>query len=492
MMNPKLAEKYALPKNEDYIEKEGYIKKEDRKKILLITDDIRVHSGVAQIGRETVIHTCHRYNWVQIAGAVDHPEEGKQVIMDNDIAKESEVLDASCSLYPAKAYGNMDMLRVIMKREKPDAIMLITDPRYFTWLFNSEDEIRNSIPIIYLNIWDNYPAPMYNKEFYESCDALLGISKQTVNINKLVLGDKGKDKIFKYVPHGLNNNMFGILEDNDHELLEFKKALQLPTDLNFHLLFNSRNIRRKCIPDTIMAWKLFMDRLPKEEADKCILTLKTEAVFEPGTDLPAVIEYFGVNNVRILDHKLSTKEMNMLYNSADGVVLLSNAEGWGLALTEAMLTGTPFIASVTGGMQDQMRFEDEDGKWIEFNSEIPSNHHGRYKKHGEWALPVYIKSSSIVGSPSTPYIYDDHIDPKEASERMMELYKMGKEERSRIGKLGMEWALGDEAGFTSEKMSNKIIESTDLLFKTWKPRNKYVFLKDTEYVKRVLPHKLIY
>jgi hypothetical protein len=41
-------------------------------------------------------------------------------------------------------------------------------------------------------------------------------------------------------------------------------------------------------------------------------------------------------------------------------------------------------------------------------------------------------------------------------------------------------------------MSNKIIESTDLLFKTWKPRNKYVFLKDTEYVKRVLPHKLIY
>ena len=43
-------------------------------------------------------------------------------------------------------------------------------------------------PIIYLNIWDNYPAPMYNKEFYESCDLLLGISKQTVNINKLVLG----------------------------------------------------------------------------------------------------------------------------------------------------------------------------------------------------------------------------------------------------------------------------------------------------------------
>tara|TARA_R110002167_G_scaffold21371_1_gene77760 strand:- start:1653 stop:3074 length:1422 start_codon:yes stop_codon:yes gene_type:complete len=472
--------------------KEGYIKKEKRKKILLLTDDIRVHSGVAQIGRETILNTCHRYNWVQMAGAVDHPEEGKQIIMDDEIKKETEITDPSVSLYPVKGYGNMEMLRTIIKRENPDAIFLITDPRYFAWLFNAEDEIRNNIPIIYLNIWDNYPAPMYNKEFYESCDALLGISKQTVNINKLVLGDKGKNKIFKYVPHGLNNKLFSKLEGDDKKLVDFKKALQLPTDLDFHLLFNSRNIRRKQIPDTIMAWKLFTDKLSEEENKKCMLTLKTEAIFEPGTDLPAVIEYFGVNNVRILDHKLSTQEMNLLYNTADGVVLLSNAEGWGLALTEAMLSGTPFIAAVTGGMQDQMRFEDEDGKWIEFNSEIPSNHHGRYKKHGEWALPVYIRASNIVGSPSTPYIFDDHIDPKEASERMMELYKMGKEERERIGKLGQEWALSDEAGFTSEKMSNKIIEATDSLFKTWKPRKKYEFLKDTDYEKRILPHKLTY
>ena len=307
--------------------KEGYIKKEKRKKILLLTDDIRVHSGVAQIGRETILNTCHRYNWVQMAGAVDHPEEGKQIIMDDEIKKETEIIDPSVSLYPVKGYGNMEMLRTIIKRENPDAIFLITDPRYFAWLFNAEDEIRNNIPIIYLNIWDNYPAPMYNKEFYESCDALLGISKQTVNINKLVLGDKGKSKIFKYVPHGLNNKLFSKLKEDDKKLVDFKKALQLSTDLDFHLLFNSRNIRRKQIPDTIMAWKLFTDKLSEEENKKCMLTLKTEAIFEPGTDLPAVIEYFGVNNVRILDHKLSTQEMNLLYNTADGVVLLSNAEG---------------------------------------------------------------------------------------------------------------------------------------------------------------------
>ena len=53
--------------------------------------------------------------------------------------------------------------------------------------FDMEAEIRKDIPIAYLNIWDDYPAPMYNKPFYEACDLLMGISKQTVNINKIVL-----------------------------------------------------------------------------------------------------------------------------------------------------------------------------------------------------------------------------------------------------------------------------------------------------------------
>jgi hypothetical protein len=157
-----------------------------------------------------------------------------------------------------------------------------------------------------------------------------------------------------------------------------------------------------------------------------------------------------------------------------------------------MLTGTPFIATVTGGMQDQMRFIDDKGNWIEFNSDVPSNHRGTYKECGEWALPVFPKVMSSVGSPLTPYIFEDHMDPEDAAERIMELYKMGNKKRKEIGKKGLEWALGDEAGFTSEKMSNRIMKHIDTLFDTWKPRKKYEFLKDTDYEPRVIPHKLIY
>jgi len=475
--------------------KEGYIKKEERKKILLITDDIRVQSGVAQIGREIILNTCHRYNWVQMAGAVEHPDQGKIFDLKDELNKETGVKDAFCRLYPTKGYGDLNMLRAVIQRENPDAILLITDPRYFSWLFHAENEIRSKIPISYLNIWDNYPAPMYNKEFYESCDLLMGISKQTVNINKLVLGDKGKNKIFKYVPHGLNDTLFDILKDDNTELINFKKNIELKEDNNFHLLFNSRNIRRKQPSNIIMAYKLFIDQLTPEEAKKCRLTLKTEPLFEHGTDLNAVVEYMcdpEICDVRILHNKLTTEEMNLMYNSADGVIQISNAEGWGLSLTEAMLTGTPFIAAVTGGMQDQMRFEDEKGNWIEFNDEFPSNHHGKYKKHGEWALPVYISASTLVGSPPTPYIYDDHHNINDVVDQIMKLYKMSKEERKHIGKKGYDWARSQEAGFTSKMMSKKFEDGIDELFSTWKPREKYQFLKDTDYEKRILPHKLKY
>ena len=474
--------------------KEGYIKKEDRKKILLLTDDIRVHSGVAQIGREMVINTSHRYNWVQLAGAVKHPDQGKRMDVSEDTNNKAGIKDSSVILYPTDGYGNPDLLRQIIQLEKPDAIFLITDPRYFVWVFQMENEIRKQIPIVYLNIWDDYPAPMYNKEFYESCDALFGISKQTVNINQIVLGKKGSTKIIKYVPHGLDNKNFRPMDTLNPELQEFKKYLSRGKEYDFILLFNSRNIRRKSIPDTILAWKYFTESLPKEKRDKCLFLLHTNTVDQNGTDLPAVIDYLFPEGANILfsQNKLNSEQMNALYNIADAQILLTSNEGWGLSLTEALLTGTPIIANTTGGMQDQMRFVDNDNKWIEFDEDFPSNNRGTYKEHGEWAFPVYPSNLSIQGSPITPYIWDDRCNAEDAAKRIKEIYDLSPEERKRRGLEGMKWATSDEAGFTSEQMGKRIINGLEELFETWKPREKFEFVKDTDIEKRVLKHKLLY
>jgi len=476
--------------------KEGYLPKDQRKKILLITDDIRLPSGVGNIGKEIIIHTSHRYNWVNIGAAIGHPEAGKRFDVSGDTNNIAGIEDSSVMIYPNNGYGDANLLRTIVNIEKPDAIMLITDPRYFTWLFSIENEVRKKLPIIYLNIWDDYPAPYYNKAFYESCDALLGISKQTVNINKLVLDDKAKNKIIEYVPHGLNNEVFYPIQnkEQDKEFTEFKKQLFKGKEYEFVAFFNSRNIRRKQVPDTILAFSQFVQQLPKEKADKCALVLHTEIVSEHGTDLSAVIETLVPKDVNIIftPGRLEPKAMNYLYNLADVQMLLTSNEGWGLSLTEALLTATPIIANVTGGMQDQMRFEFEDGTWVDFNADFPSNHRGTYKKHGEWAFPVYPSNISIVGSPPTPYIFDDRCRWEDAAERLMEVYNLSKEERETRGLAGMEWAISEEAGFTSKHQANRFIKATDQLFNTWKPREKYELVNANEYAKPVLNHKLIY
>ena len=53
--------------------KKGYIPKDKRKKILLLSDDIRTQSGIGTMSREIVLKTAHHFNWVNLGGAVKHP-----------------------------------------------------------------------------------------------------------------------------------------------------------------------------------------------------------------------------------------------------------------------------------------------------------------------------------------------------------------------------------------------------------------------------------
>ena len=476
-----------------------HIPKEQRKKIMLVCDDIRVHSGVATVAKEIVIHTAHHFNWVNVAGAIQHPEKGKVLDISSATNIEAKIEDSSVKLYCVDGYAQSAELQQILNAEKPDAVMLITDPRYFKHIFNMEDTIRKQCPLVYLNIWDDYPAPMYNKPYYEACDLLMGISKQTVNINKLVLADCDNSKrVFKYVPHGLNHKEFYPIgkDHSEYEPLQQFRTNLVGENIDYVMFFNSRNIRRKQIPDAMLAFRSFLDSLPKEKADKCRFVLHTELVTDHGTDLGAVAEYlFGENyenNIIFSHQKLSRTQLNWLYNIADLQILITSNEGWGLTVTEAMLTGTPVIANVTGGMQDQMRFVDENGKWFTPSADVPSNHRGTYKEHGEWMFPVYPTSRSIQGSPQTPYIFDDRCSWEDVCDRIKEIYELTDEERKAKGLKGREWALSDEAGFTAEHQAQRVMEAFEELFSVWEPREDFEIVNATEYKGRFLNHKITY
>lgn len=474
-------------------EKFKHVPKEQRKKILLICDDLRAHSGVGTIAREIVLNTCHHFNFVNLAGSVNHPEAGKKLDLSQHISEEMGE-EASVILYPNSGYGDANLLRQLIAIEKPDAIMLITDPRYFEWLFSIENEIRKTTPIIYLNIWDNFPTPIYNRAYYESCDALLAISKQTKLINELVLGEKADGKVIEYVPHGLNEDVYKPLDKGDPTLISIKNQLFNGGERDFVLFFNSRNIRRKQIPDTLLAFKYFLDGLTKEQAEGCSLVLHTQPQDENGTDLYVVRDLLFKdypNAITFSPNKITQEELNCLYNIADGQILLSSNEGWGLSLTEAMLAGTPIIANVTGGMQDQMRFSNSQGEWVSPTTQVPSNHTKVYKNWGEWSFPVFPTNRSIQGSMKTPYIWDDRCEPVDVANQITKLYELSRQQRKEVGLKGREFAL-NEGGFTGKIMGERVINAVDKLFNTWNPRSKYELINCNDIVEPELNHELNY
>jgi glycosyltransferase involved in cell wall biosynthesis len=479
--------------------KTSYIPKNKRKKILLLGDDLRMHSGVATMLRETVTKTANHFNWLQLAGAINHPEQGKRFDLSPATNEQMGTEDAEVVLIPINGYGDAQMIRDVLKMEKPDALMMMTDPRYYVWLFQIENEIRRQIPIIYLNIWDDYPAPLYNEDYYRSCDGFAAISKQTANINRIVLGKEASDKIIQYAPHGIDHKIFRPLTESDPDWSNFqayKKQVLGGKEYDFVWYYNARNIRRKQTSDMFAAWNVFCEMIGPEKAKKCAFLLHTQVRDENGTALDVVkdllIDEEKHGDVIFWDRIVSPQEMNYLYNMTDLTSLLSSNEGWGLSLTEAMMCGKMIMATVTGGMQDQMRFEDENGNWIEFDDNFCSNHFGTYKKCGEWAIPLFPACMSIQGSIPTPYIFDDRIDFRDAAKGLVEAFEMGAEERNRRGMIAREWVTGDEAMMTAENMAVNIAKAIDDTITNFKPRKPYTFTKVEELPVKKLRHKLVY
>ena len=468
--------------------KQGYIPKDQRKTILFLADDLRLPSGIGTMTRELVVGNAHVYNFVHVAAAINHPEVGKILDLSGDINKEVGIEDSSVLIYPYNGYGDADLVRMLMSRHKIDAIVHFTDPRYWIWLYRMSAEIRQHVPIFYYHIWDDLPAPHYNRPYYESCDLLMGISKQSVNISRLVLGadnyvdidneewakdDTSVNQLPKvsYVPHGINEKHFYPMERTNPAVQAMRSKLFNGADPDYVILYNNRNIRRKMTSDVILAFMMFHDGLVAKGLKNDVrLVLKTQPVDDNGTDLPATIDALCphlVDKIIFDNDRLSSDDMAVLYNSCDTVINIASNEGWGLSSTEALLTGRTLINNVTGGLQDQCRFEDQDGNWIEFDDDFASNHGGRYTKCGIWVKPVFPAAINLQGSIPTPYIFDDRCDIRDVAEAMNYWFEMSPADREKCGNAGREWAISDEAGFTAENMCARFRQSIDVTLNNW-------------------------
>ena len=453
-----------------------------KKKILLLSDDLRMSSGIATVSKELVLGTLDKFHWVQLGAAVNHPEKGKEIDLGNDVRKTTGIKDASLKIIPWTGYGDANILRELIMRHQPDAILHFTDPRYWRWLYEMEAELRQNIPILFYHIWDDLPDPHYNRNYYESCDWLGCISRQTYGIVSRV-GNIDSETIqpledwqVDYVPHGINSNIYKPTEVPQ----DFRKQLLGDKDYKFVLFWMNRNIKRKQPSDVIWAFKKFVDGLPEEDRDKTCLIMHTAPRDQNGTDLIEVADKIAPGcDIKFSTDRVTQEQLNWLYNLSDCTINIAGNEGFGLVTAESVMAGTPIIVNVTGGLQDQCGFKKKSTKkyfTAEDYKQIGSLHDWRKWKdkvtHGEWVKPVFPRVQTMVGSLPTPYIIDDKVDVYDVTDAIRYWYDIPREERTKKALIGREEFLG-EMGLNHTNMCKTLVDGIETTFKNWKPKKKF-------------------
>ena len=404
-------------------------------KILMISDHALSTSGVGCQSRFLAQGLIEKGCWTirQLGAALKHADY-------NVVQPHPDLI-----IKPIDGFGDPDTLRVTLAVEKPDILLIFTDPRFFTWLWNMEDEIHQICPIAYWHVWDNYPSPDFNSSYYASTDLINCHSYLTYNIVKEKFPERTN-----FIPHALPENIFFPI--GEEKVKQLRSQLLGPKAVDDFILFwVNRNAKRKRPNDLLMAWKLFLDRLSDEERNKATLLMHTEPNDPEGPNLLQTGNKLGIiDRIKFSKQRLDFEQMNVLHNISDACINIAFAEGFGLATLEAMQTGTPIIASKTGGLTRQVvdhRDESENG------------------------IALDIKLRSLVGSQGVPYIYEDYSSVEDAAEAIHKLYAMGPEKRKALGEKARSYVQSEfNIANTIDAWHNTLFK----LQKDWKEGNRVV------------------
>ena len=407
-------------------------------KILTLSDHPLSPSGVGTQTRymiEGLLRTG-KYEFISLGGAIKHHDYSPQA---------TEEFGDDWIIFPVDGYGTADHVRSILTNEKPDIVWFMTDPRFWTWLWMIENEIRPHVPLVYYHVWDNYPYPNFNKKFYDSNDVVCTISKVTDDIIRTVSPEVECIRI----PHAIPDEVFKPIDEKVLQEYKSQHAMLNQNDDRVIFFWNNRNARRKQSGSLIYWFKEFLDEVGHENA---VLIMHTDPKDPHGQDLEAIMKDLDIMSGQVLlsTLKVDPHQLAMIYNIADCTVNISDAEGFGLSTLESLNCGTPIIATMTGGLQEQVT----DGKkWF--------------------GVGIEPSSRSIIGSQDVPYIYEDRISKEDFISALRKIYNMTKAERKKLGTAGRKYVLKNY-GF------EKYVEQWDETFKairekygSWEDRKNY-------------------
>ena len=361
-----------------------------KKKILVLSDHPLSPSGVGTQTKymiEALLKTG-RYQFVCLGGAVKHQDYTPQKV---------DPWGDDFRIFPVDGYGNHEIIRSVLQKERPDALWFMTDPRFYGWLWEIENEVRANLPMVYYHVWDNFPPPKFNADFYNSNDVVACISKVTHEILKTVAPEVESH----YLPHAVNETYFhpSKTEEEKSREADLRQKVTRGKPKKKVFFWNNRNARRKQ-SGTLIWW--FKEWLDKVGHDKAMLLMHTDPKDPHGQDLPHIINHLGLGDGQVLlsTNKVTPEELGGLYRMADYTINISDAEGFGLATLESLSCGTPIIVNMTGGLQEQVT----DGK----------NYFG---------FAIEPSSKTVIGSLQVPYIYEDRISQQDFEKTLTKALK---------------------------------------------------------------------
>jgi glycosyltransferase involved in cell wall biosynthesis len=412
----------------------------EKYKILMISDHALSTSGVGVQGRVLIngLLNTKKYKFTQLGAAVKHENHDVQVI-DVPGCDPGDFI-----IKPVDGFGDRNMLRVLLATERPDVLLLFTDPRFFIWIWEMEDEIHQICPIAYNHLWDDakFP-PEYNKVLFESTDLINCINYPTYTFMKEWFPDKTN-----WTPHALPAEVFYPLSD-EQSLQAKRQILRGKPDDEFVMLWVGRNARRKQPGDLLWAWKMFIDRIKaKYGHTKATLVMHTDPNDTEGPNLFSLVDLFRLqNNVAFSTERTSFDDMRSLYAASDCSINVSSAEGFGLPILESLYCARPIICKNTGGLTRQV-VDYRDGS---LNGVL---------------LPTDYEN--LVGSQLVPYIVEQFTTSEHVADGIMQVYEMGHQKRRELGIKGMKYAHFE---FSMKYLIEKWDETLEHTIKNW--RNSY-------------------
>lgn len=408
-------------------------------KVLTLSDHPLSPSGVGTQTKYVIeaLLKSGKFEVLSLGGAMKHRDYTPTVV---------DPYGEDWRIIPVDGYGTQEMIRSVIRNERPDILWFMTDPRFYEWLWEMENEIRPLIPMVYYHVWDNKPLPMFNKKFYESNDHIATISRITHECVQGVAPETNSS----YLPHAVDSQYFYP------RTLEQKRELRnqiVPKEDQdkFIVFWNNRNARRKQSGTLLWWWKEWLDK--RDLSDKAQMIMHTNPFDVHGQNLNQIAEELGMvgREVVFSTNKIALDKMYSLYTIADCTVNIADAEGFGLATLESLACGTPIIVNMTGGLQEQVMGQD-----------------------GPFGFPIYPMAKSIIGSQQVPYIFEDRISKEQLHSALDKMYALSTEERH---ELGIKGAKHVENNYNFEQFGKKWVNLMSKIHEehgSWETRKGYV------------------